>query len=73
MKKVNTLRCDEKEISEKSLTYGMEDDELEKLSSKVKWLDKGKAPWATWESENSSFGRTFRLWWNNRASCLLWG
>lgn len=40
---------------------GFSNEKLEDLSV---WntLERGLSPWATWESENSSFGRTFRKW-----------
>lgn len=56
------MLCDEKKISKEWLANGMNDNELEALSNNVKRQERGKAPWATWESENSSFGRTLRLW-----------
>ncbi len=40
---------------------GFSDDKLEKLS-RFSLLDRGLTPWANWESENSSFGKTFRIW-----------
>ena len=45
-----------------SVYDGYSDNELEQLSNLKNKLDAGKCPWMTWESENSSFGRTFRIW-----------
>lgn len=38
---------------------GMTDNQLEKLAKNKKW-ENGKSPWAFWESERTSFGKTFR-------------
>lgn len=40
---------------------GFPDNELEQLSESP-WHEHGLSPWAAWESENSSFGKTFRKW-----------
>ena len=40
---------------------GFSDEKLEKLSSYL-ISERGFTPWATWESENTSFGKTFRKW-----------
>ena len=39
---------------------GMTDEELENLSSKPSIFEVGAPFWASWEAENSSFGKTFR-------------
>ena len=39
--------------------FGMSDYQLEKLS-KPRILENGRSAWATWESERTSFGKTFR-------------
>jgi hypothetical protein len=54
------MRADE--ILKKPAHLGYSDDELEFLSRRNSPIDAGKAPWAAWESENSSFGKTFRTW-----------
>jgi len=41
---------------------GFSDDELLRLSRLQRRTDAGHAPWASWETENSSFGRTLREW-----------
>jgi hypothetical protein len=41
---------------------GYSDEDLEKMSRLNSRYEGGIAPWATWESENSSFGKTFRTW-----------
>lgn len=41
---------------------GYSDEQLDSLSKLTRKLDAGLSPWATWESENSSFGKTFREW-----------
>ena len=41
---------------------GFSDSLLENLCARPRRKDLGFAPWATWESENSSFGRAFRTW-----------
>lgn len=43
-------------------TDGYSDDELVALSRLQRRTDAGFAPWATWEVENSSFGKTLRAW-----------
>ena len=40
---------------------GFSDEELEQLSVSSLY-EHGLSPWAAWESENSSFGKTFRKW-----------
>ena len=40
---------------------GFTDKELESLSE-IKLHERGSAPWISWESENSSFGKAFRTW-----------
>jgi hypothetical protein len=40
---------------------GFSDEKLERLSQHS-ILERGLTPWGTWESENSSFGKTFREW-----------
>ncbi|MDD2892318.1 MAG: hypothetical protein PHF20_00185 [Halothiobacillaceae bacterium] len=40
---------------------GYSDKELERLSASSLY-ESGLSPWAAWESENSSFGKTFRKW-----------
>lgn len=42
--------------------YGYSNEELERLGSVHGRFETGIAPWAAWESENSSFGKTFREW-----------
>lgn len=44
-----------------NLHKGFSDSELENLS-KISRFEAGVAPWICWESENSSFGKTFREW-----------
>jgi hypothetical protein len=41
---------------------GFSDDELLRLSHLQRRTEAGRAPWASWEAENSSFGRTLREW-----------
>lgn len=41
---------------------GYADGVLERLSRLQSRTEAGYAPWATWESENSSFGKTLRKW-----------
>ncbi len=41
---------------------GYTDEELVYLSRLQRRTEAGFAPWATWESENSSFGKTLRAW-----------
>lgn len=41
---------------------GYSDEKLEMLSSVQTRFELGIAPWVTWESENSSFGKAFREW-----------
>lgn len=41
---------------------GFTDDQLESLSQLSRRFEGGVAPWVAWESENSSFGKTFREW-----------
>ena len=41
---------------------GLSDERLETLSQPQAKFESGLAPWATWESENSSFGMAFRKW-----------
>lgn len=41
---------------------GFSDDELIRLSRLRRRTEAGHAPWASWEAENSSFGRTLREW-----------
>lgn len=41
---------------------GYSDEQLGELSKLTSKLDAGLSPWATWESENSSFGKTLREW-----------
>jgi len=41
---------------------GYSDEKLEMLSGPQARFERGVAPWMTWESENSSFGKTFREW-----------
>ncbi|WP_310446570.1 hypothetical protein [Thiobacillus sp.] len=41
---------------------GYSDEELQALSKVSVKFESGVVPWATWESENSSFGKTFREW-----------
>ncbi|MEX1199309.1 MAG: hypothetical protein WEB02_00845 [Methylophaga sp.] len=53
----------EKTITEaQGIHEGYSDEELEMLSKLSSTFDAGFSPWATWESENSSFGKTFREW-----------
>lgn len=52
-----------KAISEvQSIHEGYTDEQLDSLSKLTRKLDAGLSPWATWESENSSFGKTLREW-----------
>jgi hypothetical protein len=48
--------------ADQSIHEGYSDEELEALSKLFCKLDAGLSPWATWESENSSFGKTLREW-----------
>lgn len=41
---------------------GFSDEELLRLSCLQRRTEAGHAPWASWEVENSSFGRTLREW-----------
>lgn len=41
---------------------GYSDEALQALSQTSVKYESGVVPWATWESENSSFGKTFREW-----------
>jgi hypothetical protein len=41
---------------------GFSDEELLRLSRLQRRTEAGHAPWASWEVENSSFGRTLREW-----------
>ena len=41
---------------------GFSDEKLEALCRKPSHFELGFAPWASWEAENSSFGKTFRNW-----------
>ncbi|HEY9194277.1 MAG TPA: hypothetical protein VIO81_15515 [Methyloversatilis sp.] len=41
---------------------GFSDAELQRLSRLQRRTEAGHAPWASWEAENSSFGRTLREW-----------
>ena len=43
-------------------TDGYTDEELVRLSRLRRRTEAGLAPWATWEAENSSFGKTLRAW-----------
>lgn len=45
-----------------SIHDGYSDEQLDALSKLTRKLDAGLSPWATWESENSSFGKSFREW-----------
>ena len=45
-----------------SQNLGYSDEELERLCTVSSRFETGGAPWATWESENTSFGKTFREW-----------
>jgi hypothetical protein len=45
-----------------NIYHGYSDEKLEALSKLNYKLEAGFSPWATWESENSSFGKTFRKW-----------
>ncbi|WP_169697701.1 hypothetical protein [Methylophaga nitratireducenticrescens] len=45
-----------------SLKVGYTDQQLESLSKLGSRFEAGIAPWAAWESENSSFGKTLRKW-----------
>jgi hypothetical protein len=44
-----------------SASKGFSDEKLEQLS-RHSLFERGLTPWATWESENSSLGKTFRKW-----------
>ncbi len=46
----------------KKVDVGYSDEKLERLSRVQVRFEAGIVPWATWESENSSFGKTFRGW-----------
>lgn len=48
---------------------GFSDEELLRLSRLQRRTEAGYAPWASWEAENSSFGRTLREW-AGYPSCL---
>lgn len=45
-----------------SLHEGFDDATLERLTRLASRKEAGLAPWASWELENSSFGKTLRLW-----------
>lgn len=47
---------------DKDYSLGFSDEELEYLSKRNSLFEFGLAPWAAWESENSSFGKCFRNW-----------
>lgn len=44
-----------------SAAEGFSDEKLERLSQHS-WHERGLTPWVAWESESSSFGKTFRKW-----------
>ena len=48
-------------LSSDTARHGMTNLELEALSKSRKF-ENGKSPWAAWESERTSFGKTFRRW-----------
>ena len=48
-------------LSSGSAHFGMTNVELEAMS-KGRKFENGKSPWAAWESERTSFGKTFRRW-----------
>jgi hypothetical protein len=51
------------EISRPADGYGgYSNEELEMLCKVKSRFEKGIVPWASWEAENSSFGKTFRVW-----------
>lgn len=41
---------------------GMSDEELENICREPKMIHRGRAPWVCWESEVSSYGKSFRDW-----------
>lgn len=47
---------------ENDFGLGFSDEKLELYSTSNSFFDSGLAPWAAWESENSSFGKCFRDW-----------
>ncbi|MBL8470065.1 hypothetical protein [Methyloversatilis discipulorum] len=49
-------------MASRVLTDGYSDDELLQLSRLRRRTEAGFAPWASWEVENSSFGKTLRDW-----------
>lgn len=49
-------------INESSHHLGYSDQQLENLCTVSLRFEAGITPWATWESENTSFGKTFREW-----------
>lgn len=51
---------------------GLSDETLEALSQPPVKFEKGFSLWATWESENSSFGKAFRKWANYPAFLPLY-
>ncbi len=46
----------------KNAHFGFSEELLEELCARPRRNKLGLAPWVTWESENSSFGKTFRVW-----------
>lgn len=58
-----------KEQEKENYLDGFTDEKLEKLAGPVASGEMGCAPWVYWDSENSSFGRTFREW-TGYPSCL---
>ncbi len=55
---------DSKNIDKTVAHYGYSDEQLELLCKVTDRHELGIAPWATWESENRSLGKSFRLWAN---------
>lgn len=51
-------------LNKMSAGVGYSDEQLEMLCLPRSRFECGIAPWAAWESENSSFGKTFREWTN---------
>lgn len=62
----------DKNLESTTAHIGYSDEKLELLSNAESRFERGIAPWATWESENSSFGKTFRKWANYPAVLPLY-
>lgn len=56
------LSCPRPGVSGRPLHEGYDDEQLMRLSTLQRRTEAGLAPWASWEVENSSFGKTLREW-----------